>query len=319
MENKKLQTGLEEIKKITMTAHEKKQVFDSVLSTPPERQEQLVRSPWSIYSFVSQIHKSNFAYYVIVPLLIIVTSGGIVFASEDSLPDSVLYPIKVSIIEPVRGALVFSQKSKAEYQSSLATERMIEAETLAKAGKLDKEKEKKLSTLLTNHTDALNKALAQVDQDKSGEQAEAIAINFQLEMNAHAEALDLIISEKEDVSDEQIIQTTEITETIETVEEVETVEDEDTKNTQTTDNIQDFDDEPDIPNLLDTSIATDVSTTTGILSAPSIPEGQNVQGLQISENARMSADKIKNVLKKNKKEIEFSPKTDESEIEAEIN
>ena len=85
-------------------------------------------------------------------VLILGYLSGVVFASQESLPNSIFYPLKVNIVEPIRGALTFSHKNKAKYEINLATERLVEAETLAGQGKLDKINEKKLNNLLNKHT-----------------------------------------------------------------------------------------------------------------------------------------------------------------------
>lgn len=292
MENKKLQIGIKEIKNIKMTSVEKKRMFESVLHSYSSQNQSAIRSPWSTYFFTFRLPKNHFAYYMIAPLFILVISGGIVFASEDSLPSDILYPVKVNIVEPTRGALSVSPKAKAKYQSSLATERMIEAETLAKAGKLDKNKEEQLSVLITNHTDALNKALAEVDQDKSTEQADEIATNFRAEMNAHAEILEMIISKEKDLSSEQ-------PQGDEIIKDVEIQEDQ-----IITDSPEDTEDTPEIseldnqnnPEVMSAETAVGISSVEVSLSEKEIP------GSQISEQARSSADEVINILEKNKNE-----------------
>lgn len=192
MEDKKLQNGIEEIRRIKMTASEKMQICESVLNSTISPKEGPIRSTWFNYSFISRIKKTHLAYYVIIPLIIILTGGGIAAASEDSLPNSILYPIKVSVVEPVMGALTFSPKARAKYEASLANTRMVEAETLASKGKLDQTTEKKLNTLLDSHTIALNKALDKVGKTESSDQVDEIVTNFHAGMNAHARVLDII-------------------------------------------------------------------------------------------------------------------------------
>ncbi|MFA6514940.1 MAG: DUF5667 domain-containing protein [Candidatus Paceibacterota bacterium] len=209
MEHKNLNNGIKEIKKIMMTTDEKKQIFDRILNSNIPQQR--VQSPWFGYSFMLKIHKSQLVYYVVVPLVIILTSSGVVLASEKSLPEDVLYPIKVSVVEPIRGAFTFSSKSKAKYQSNLATERLVEAEMLASSGKLDDSKEKKLNNLLEKHSISLNKELEKVTKENLSTEADEIAINFKAEMNAHARVLNIIMAEDNeldfDTIDNQISKT----------------------------------------------------------------------------------------------------------------
>lgn len=196
MKKDKLENGIKELKGIMMTPTEKKRIFDNVLNSSPVLSKQPIKSPWSIHVFISLISKNRMAYYVIVPMLVILTGGGAVFASQDSLPNSILYPIKVKIVEPIKGAAISKPEARAKYESTLATKRLVEAETLASLGKLDFDNENKINVLLENHTNSFNKALSKVNQVESHEQSDEIVSNFNAEMKAHARVLD-IITEKE--------------------------------------------------------------------------------------------------------------------------
>lgn len=204
MENNKLKNGINEIKSIVMTDSEKSCIFESILKSPIDNPKP-IRSPWATFSFVAMIQSNKLVYYIVIPLIIILSSGGVVFASQDSLPDSILYPLKVNVVEKVEGALAFSPKAKAEHESSLAKKRLLEAETLAKSGKLDSINEKKINTLLSIHTASLNSALDQINTSNSPEVADSISTNFRAEMNAHARVLD-ILTNKEDKGQEHKVE-----------------------------------------------------------------------------------------------------------------
>lgn len=207
MKNDKLKIGIDGIKNISMTTDEKSRIFENVINTTPISIETKV-NPSPFYSFISIITThSKLAYYIVVPLIIILSSGGAVFASENSLPDSILYPLKVKVVEPLEGAFKFSNKEKAKHESDLASKRLVEAEVLAKNGKLDSFQEEKINRLLIKHTKALNNALAKKSEPKDVEEIDEIITNFRAEMNAHAKVLDVITqknldSSKEDKNDD---------------------------------------------------------------------------------------------------------------------
>lgn len=190
MKDIKIENGIKEIKNIVMTDVEKKRIHDNILSFSSSSKS--IQSPWFFESFSFLIKRRNLAYYIVIPLVFIISGGGVVFASQDSLPSSILYPIKVKIVEPIEGAISFSGEAKAKHESSLAKKRLIEAETLAKNGKLTVKNENKINNLLTIHTESLNKALNKVSKEDSSEVAEEIIINFRAEMNAHAKVLEMI-------------------------------------------------------------------------------------------------------------------------------
>ncbi len=196
IKNTKLNNGWEEIAMIKMTSAEKKRIYENITSSVLPKQS--IRSPWAMYVFVLGIRKNRWASYIIALFLIIALSGtGIVSASEESLPGDTLYPIKVSVIEPIHAALTFSSKAKAEYESNLATRRLVEAQALARENKLDQSKEKKLNDLLDRHTLSLDKALEKIDKTTSADEVDDIVTNFEAGMNAHAGVLDLINSSKD--------------------------------------------------------------------------------------------------------------------------
>jgi len=196
MKDQKIQNGINEIKNIKMTALEKKQILEYILNSP-QKSNKLIPSPWmNIFTFT--VKKNRLVYYMVIPLVVVLTGSGAVFASGESLPDSMLYPIKVNIVEPMRGALKFSKESKANYESGLATKRMVEAEKLATEGKLDRVKEEQINILLQKHNKRLNEALDKIDQKESSEQVDEIVTDFQEKMNTHAKTLDVITLQKKE-------------------------------------------------------------------------------------------------------------------------
>lgn len=198
MEDNNLKNKIVAIKKIKMTALEKQQVFENIINSPiATKIKSPVKSSWFTYSLISRTHMVRLAYYSIAILLIISTGGGAVFASENSLPDSIFYPVKVNVIEPIHEALTFNKEAKANYESNLATKRMIEAETLATQGKLDVTKEEKLNTLLVKHSKKLTETIDKIDQTEDSEQVDDIVTNFQANMNAHARVLDSLTTKEE--------------------------------------------------------------------------------------------------------------------------
>jgi hypothetical protein len=203
MENKKIKNGIKDLKEITMTENEKQSVFLNIFNSPVYKDEERVKSPWGVYSVVSLMKRNQLAYFVVIPLIIILSGGSVVFASQDSLPNDILYPIKVKILEPVESALIFSQTEKAKHQSNLAKTRLVEAQTLAKEKKLDDSTEEIINKLLVSHTVALDKAINKATKSDSKKEVDEITTNFRAEMNANARILE-IINEKEKEDDESL-------------------------------------------------------------------------------------------------------------------
>jgi hypothetical protein len=194
-ENKEIKKGIMEIRKITMTPEEKKRIFENVLSYQ-NYEEKPVPSPWFSFGFFIQRNRI-LSYGTMAVLFVVLGGGSFVFASEKSLPGNALYPFKVNFVEPIHSALLLYPEEKVEYESKLATERLVEAETLAKENKLDISKEKQINDLLTKHTVALNEAINKVEKKESREKVYRIAVNFQKEMDRHAQILDETTSKAE--------------------------------------------------------------------------------------------------------------------------
>lgn len=149
-----------------MTNSEKELIFSNIFkSSPPIIKP--IKSTWVPFSFMAIFQRSRLVYYIIIPLIIALSGGGVVFASADSLPNSILYPIKVKVLEPVEGALTFSKVSKAKHESNLAKKRLVEAEILASHGKLDKKNKDKINNLLDKHKKALDKTLKDIKNRKN--------------------------------------------------------------------------------------------------------------------------------------------------------
>ena len=86
----------------------------------------------------------------------------------DNFCYKILDPVEFEnvIIEPIEGAVSFTQKSKARHESNLAEKRLVEAEKLASEGKLDVNTENKINNLISKHTNALNRAIDKIDISK---------------------------------------------------------------------------------------------------------------------------------------------------------
>lgn len=72
-------------------------------------------------------------------LIVLLVGGSTTYAAAEALPGDLLYPIKVSVNEPIVGALAISSEAKAKWNATLAARRLGEAGTLALEGRLTPE------------------------------------------------------------------------------------------------------------------------------------------------------------------------------------
>lgn len=69
-------------------------------------------------------------------VLLALAGGGTSFAAQSALPGDTLYPVKVSINEPVEGAFAVSPQAKASFDARIAEVRLQEAQVLVAQHKL---------------------------------------------------------------------------------------------------------------------------------------------------------------------------------------
>lgn len=100
----------------------------------------------------------RYAGAFVVLVLIVSSSGGLVFASESALPGSLLYGLKTAVVEPLSISLARGGSAKASLLRQFAERRLDEAAALAQQGKLSYAIEAKLAenfAMRADHADAL--------------------------------------------------------------------------------------------------------------------------------------------------------------------
>lgn len=168
----------------------------------------LLPSGLSAFSFTAFSHKFSqrfsLARTVMAGALVLVLIGGsagITYAAEDSLPGQPLYAIKVSVAEPIQGALITTTLGKAQWQSDLASRRLAEATTLASQNNLATSTQEYLQNAVQTHV-----ALAEQDANTlaaSGNDSEALLVRADLEakLAQHAGVFALIASKLDSEGD----------------------------------------------------------------------------------------------------------------------
>lgn len=117
---------------------------------------------------------------LIIALIVALSGGGTVAASQNSLPGDTLYPVK-TLTEKVEVIAAFSQASKAEVRMSLAQKRIQEIEKIlerAKGGKGDGKNVAALQLALDNFNGQIDNILKQTsDLKNKGDLSAAAEIN----------------------------------------------------------------------------------------------------------------------------------------------
>ncbi len=165
MHNSRFTKALEEVRAVKMTSSEKAALQARILQKIQSSQvggaelPATVPSPWSFYSFTEWFGQHRLASSVMAALLIVVLGGGgLAYAAEGALPGDALYPAKIALIEPIRGAFFVSPNARARFEAELVATRLAEADELAQKGDTDPAKQEEIRVLVAEHTEAFNEA-----------------------------------------------------------------------------------------------------------------------------------------------------------------
>lgn len=148
-----------------------------------------VRSPFSYASFMVPVR----SLYAGALALVLVVAGGTQasLASVGSVPGDILYPLKVSVSEPLAFVLTPSTEGKAVLAAEFASRRVDEAVALSSVGKLDEQTADDLAARFDTHVDVLAKETDTLEA--KGEIATSLAVRTDLEQKLSARVEDFVI------------------------------------------------------------------------------------------------------------------------------
>jgi|GEM_PF-1804707 len=152
LKNEAQQIRLSENEKAIMRA----QIFGLPSPIAPQKSPYVTASH---YSWFSARFVTAMAAFLIVAL-----GGGTVYASQAALPGDALYTVKVSVAEPVRTALAFSDEAKLSIHTDIAEERLEEAQALAAEGRLSADAAAQIETSLETHVKEVETLALKVEE-----------------------------------------------------------------------------------------------------------------------------------------------------------
>ncbi|MDE2213008.1 MAG: hypothetical protein KGJ34_00510 [Patescibacteria group bacterium] len=117
-------------------------------------------------------------------LAAILLMGGTAYAAQGSLPGDLLYPVKIHVDEPVRGAFAVTPTAKAQWNAEVAQERLQEAQELASQGRLSTSTEGELADNFDTH---MNQAIAITQQLQASGDPSAAGLSSTLGVSLRAE------------------------------------------------------------------------------------------------------------------------------------
>lgn len=171
--------GLDNLKKaadtIRLREAEKNSMRASIFGMPASAPS--APSPYFYFNF--QFIQTR----ILAPLVVVLLVGtSTAYAAEGALPGDVLYPVKIYVNENVVEALALSPVKRAEVHASLAERRVVEAQTLAAAGRLDATTTAALAVNLETHiveAEAEAEAADQLESGKGREVKEKLAATLE--------------------------------------------------------------------------------------------------------------------------------------------
>lgn len=182
--------GIKDVKNVRMTHEERSRLFQSISNyagienVTPQKNIIWYKNDWSI------LFRRTGALALIV-FFFSVTA--IVFASSSSLPGDLLYPIKVNVIEPIKGSTAITQAAKIEWEAEKANTRLQEAEDLSKEGKLNDTNRKEIEDRFVEHVKNFDSFTEQkrgrTEDKKTSDEKKQARIDFVNSIKEHTEAL----------------------------------------------------------------------------------------------------------------------------------
>lgn len=110
--------------------------------------------------------------------LLVVTTGGVTYASESSLPGDFLYPFKVDVVEEVRGAFQFNIEGKASWDAERIQRRFEEAKKLEDKGKLNPEFKFQIKEKMEEHKEEFKNHLEDLKDKGKPDRADEMEMEF---------------------------------------------------------------------------------------------------------------------------------------------
>lgn len=105
--------------------------------------------------------------------------GGVSAAAQSSLPGDALWGFKTTVNENVQGAFAAGDEAKANWDISVASARLDEAQKLAAQGKLNAQAQADITANLDEHAQDVADRIAKLQADGKASTAAQLAARFQ--------------------------------------------------------------------------------------------------------------------------------------------
>jgi len=177
------------IKKVCMTAEEKSSVKEALINfirhnlAPTEKPavicDRIRTAAWT------NLFSPTWRVVTVLMLILVLAGSGAVYASEQSLPGDLLYPVKIIVNENIKTVLAFSTEAKAKVNLRVAEKRLEEAEKLIALGQLTEEKQTKIIERFQKKVSVAREKVDKLSADKDYETAADLGRDIDSSLRAH--------------------------------------------------------------------------------------------------------------------------------------
>ena len=182
--NDKFEQYIESAKRVVLTPEEKAHIHAALLSamraTRLEQADVRVAVPRWFRWYDLTLHPLP-----IILGLVVAISMSTSYAAEGTLPGDVLYPVKTTVNEEVRGWFAFSSKGQLAYEQNIAERRLEEAEQLAFHGRLNDETRAEIVERFNERASRVEEHIEKLE-DESAVEASS---DFEARLKAHGAIL----------------------------------------------------------------------------------------------------------------------------------
>lgn len=164
-----------------------------------------VASPYG-FSSIAMLLMRPAAGLMMASLVLVLGFGTATYAAEGALPGDILYPVKVSIVEPARILLAPTAEARAEVRMKLAERRIDEAATLAKEGRLTTDTEAHLAARFATNLELADQEAGETEETRPST-ADAAKVAFTARLETYESVLAHVDREKGGTSTENFRKT----------------------------------------------------------------------------------------------------------------
>ncbi len=131
-------------------------------------------------------------------LLVAISGTGMSYAAERSLPGTILYPLKIDVLEPLRGAVAVTPEAKVQWEVTKVSRRLSEAEQMLEQGSLNDDISTDLAEQVQDHSTAITESITSLQADDKLAAAADVTTAFTSTLQTHHSLLTQLAAKQDD-------------------------------------------------------------------------------------------------------------------------